>query len=238
VTTVTVRGLDRGYVARMHGRSGFSLRRRIPTSSKVLWTLAATCAAISFVLVRGEASRAATSGDAPEIPVVVAAHDIDAGSSLGGDDLIVRSVPPAAELPATFAAPDAVIGRVAVTSFLAGEPITSTRLAAVGGALASSLPPGSVAVTLGVDAAPDGLVAGDHVDVFATYAGARPYTATVAEDVRVLAIGAGEAGAFAVSERGTRITFTAAPDVARTLAGADASAVLTLALRSPSATAS
>jgi len=237
VTTVTVRGFDGGYVARMHGRSGFSLRRRIPTSSKVLWTLAATCAAISFVLVRGEASRAATS-DASEIPVVVAAHDIDAGSALGGDDLIVRSVPPAAELPATFAAPDAAIGRVAVTSFLAGEPITSTRLAAVGGALASSLPPGSVAVTLGVDAAPDGLVAGDHVDVFATYAGARPYTTTVAEDVRVLAIGAGDGGAFAVSERGTRITFTAAPDIARTLAGADASAVLALALRSPSATAS
>jgi pilus assembly protein CpaB len=222
----------------MRGRSGFSLRRRTPTSSKVLWMLAATCAAISFALVRGEASRAAAAGDAPEIPVVVAAHDIDAGSSLGDGDLTVRSVPPAAELPATFATPDGAIGRVTVTSFLAGEPITSTRLAAVGGALASSLPPGAVAVTLGVDAAPDGLVAGDHVDVFATYAGARPYTTTVAEDVRVLAIAGGDGATFAVSERGTRITFTAAPEVARTLAGADASAVLAIALRSPSEAAS
>ena len=222
----------------MRRRSGFSLRRRVPTSSKVLWTLAATCAAISFVLVRGEASQAAAGVDAPQIPVVVAAHDIDAGTSLGADDLTVRPVPVAAELPATFATPDEAIGRVAVTSFLMGEPISSSRLAATGGALASSLPPGAVAVTLGVDAAPDGLVVGDHVDVFATYAGARPYTSTVAEDVRVLAIAGGDGGAFAVSERGMRITFTAAPDVARTLAGADASAVLALALRSQSPSAS
>jgi pilus assembly protein CpaB len=222
----------------MRRRPGFSLRRRIPTSSKILWGLAVGCAGISFVLVRGEASRAATGIDAPQIPVVVAAHDIDAGSALGADDLSVRLMPVTAELPATFPTPDGAIGRVAATSFLTGEPITSTRLAPTGGALASSLPSGAVALTLGVDAAPDGLVVGDHVDVFATYAGARPYTSTVAEDVRVLAIAGGDEGAFAVNERGTRITFTASPDVARTLAGADASAVLALALRSPSPAAS
>ena len=92
----------------MRRRSGFSLRRRVSTSSKVLWTLAATCAAISFVLVRGEASQAAAGVDAPQIPVVVAAHDIDTGTSLGADDLTVRPVPVAAELPSGRSAGGAV----------------------------------------------------------------------------------------------------------------------------------
>jgi Flp pilus assembly protein CpaB len=196
--------------------------------------LAAACAGISFVLVRGEVSRAAASVGAPETPVVVAARSIDAGSTLAVDDLAVRSVPVAVALPATLSAPDAAVGRVAVTPFVTGEPITGTRLAPIGGALASSLPAGSRAVTLGVDAVPEGLAAGDHVDVFATYAGARPYTSTVAEDVRVLAIASEDGGAFAVTEEGTKITFIATPEVARTLAGADASAILALALRSPS----
>ena len=85
-----------------------------------------------------------------------------------------------------------------------------------------------------MDAVPEGLVVGDHVDVFATYAGARPYTSTVAEDVRVLAIASEDGGAFAVTEEGTKITFIATPEVARALAGADASAILALALRGPS----
>jgi pilus assembly protein CpaB len=216
----------------MRRRFGFSLRRRLPTSSKVLWLLAAVCAGISFLLVRGEASRAAASVGAPETPVVVAARSIDAGSTIAADDLAVRSVP-VAGLPATLSTPDAAVGRVAITSFVTGEPITATRLAPIGGALASSLPTGSRAVTLGVDAVPEGLVAGDHVDVFATYAGARPYTSTVAEDVRVLAIASEDGGAFATTEEGTKITFVATPEVARTLADADASAILALALRSP-----
>ena len=77
---------------------------------------------------------------------------------------------------------------------------------------------------------PPGITAGDRVDVYATYATARPYTAVVADDVAVLGVdrsasdlgGGGGVGALTVAVD----AFTA-----QELARADATAVLAVAVR-------
>lgn len=199
----------------------------------VAFTLAGACALAAFVVVRGLAERAASAGtpEAGTVSVVVAARDVAAGATLTAEDLTTGDVPAPAPVAALTDVTEAV-GRVAVTPFLAGEPVSTTRLARDGGALTVSVPAGEVAVTLGVESVPDGLSAGDHVDVLATYTAARPYTSTVAGDLRVLTVERAEGGSFGAGPTAVaRITFVTAPEVARALVGADATATLALAVR-------
>ena len=51
-----------------------------------------------------------------------------------------------------------------------------------------SVAPGDVVVTVGFASVPDGLSTADRVDAFATYAGARPYTTVVGEDLHIMSI--------------------------------------------------
>jgi pilus assembly protein CpaB len=98
------------------------------------------------------------------VPVVVAAADIAAGSSLHAADLAVRRWP--AELVPAGALPDpaAADGRVLVGAARAGEPITDTRLA---GPTALGAPDGAAAVPIRLaDAGAAALlVPGSSVDV-------------------------------------------------------------------------
>jgi Flp pilus assembly protein CpaB len=199
----------------------------------VAFTVAGMCALGAFVVVRGLAERAASAGtpQVGAVTLVVTARDVAAGATLTADDVttgeVVGPAPPGALTDVA-----AAVGRVAVTPFLAGEAITATRLAEGGGKLTVSVPAGEVAVTLGVESVPDGLSAGDRVDVLATYTAARPYTSTVAEDLRVLTVRSADGGSFgAGSAAVTRITFVTTPDIARALVGADATATLALAVR-------
>ncbi len=197
------------------------------------FTLAGVFALGAFIVVRGVAERAASAGPPQErtVTVVVAARDVGAGATLTADDVATGSVPGPPPPGALTDAAEAV-GHVAVTPFLTGETVVTTRLAEDGGALTASVPDGEVAVTLGIESAPDGLSAGDRVDVLATYTAARPYTSTVAEDLRVLRVQRAEGGSFgADGGAATRVTFVTAPEVARALVGADATATLALAVR-------
>ena len=66
----------------------FSLRRKLPLSSKIFLTVAAACGLASFLLVRAEASRVsdqrALAG--PGVGVTVANHDIEAGATVTAAD--------------------------------------------------------------------------------------------------------------------------------------------------------
>jgi pilus assembly protein CpaB len=99
------------------------------------------------------------------VPVVVAAADIAAGSTLRAADLAVRRWPadlvPAGVLPD----PAAADGRVLVGAARAGEPITDTRLA--GPAAVRGAPAGAAAVPIRLaDAGAAALlVPGSTVDV-------------------------------------------------------------------------
>lgn len=209
----------------------FSLRRRVPRAS-ILWALTSLgCAVLAFIVVRDLADRAARPGDrAATVPVVVAAGDLAPGHELTAEDLEMAELPSPAP-PAGIVDVAEALGRVTVTPFLAGEPITVTRLAEDGGALVASVPPGALGVVLRVDALPDGLAPGDRVDVLATFTAARPYTTTVAEDVTVLQVPAPGQGPLGTGSGGTQVVVVASPEVARQLVQASATGTVAIAVR-------
>ena len=210
-------------------------------SSKVLFGVAAALAVASFVAVRGEVARAdrAQRAAGPAAAVVVAAHDLLAGAVIGPADIRL------AQIPAVFLPPRAVtstavaIGKVSASAILGGEVLVDARLGS--SRLAASVAPGDVAVTVGFASVPDGVTTADRVDAYATFAGARPYTTVVGEDLRIISIGAADRSAGETAA--VPVTLDVDPETARQLLQAAAAGTLGLAVRatataspSPSAT--
>lgn len=206
------------------------LRRRLPRAAVIWFVVAGGCAALAFVSVRDLAARAAAGEGVPTAPLVVVARDVVAGSLLGPDDLqvaeVVEPVP-----PGSLTDPAEAAGALAVTPFVAGEVVTRTRIAQPGSALAARIPPGFLGVTIAVGALPEGLSAGDRVDVLATFTSARPYTASVASDVPVLHVPSSSDAAFGAAAEGAEILVLASPEVARQLVQANATGALAVAVR-------
>jgi Flp pilus assembly protein CpaB len=202
----------------------FSFRRKLPTSSKVFLSVAAACAIASFLLVRGQAARAGAGDPGPTIDVVVAAHDIQPGTTLSADDLATL------RMPARYAPPDAIassgdaIGMVAGSVIPEDEPLSGARLGR--SVLAGVVGPGRLVVSATFASIPDGLTTADRVDAFATFGGARPYTELVGEDLRVLRIEPA-ASSFG-GDTGTIVTLDVDETAARQLLQADATGTLAL----------
>ena len=159
----------------------------------------------------------------------MAAHDLSAGSRLGPDDIRSVEMPLVFTPPAAVASADGAIGQVTDGPVASGEVLVTTRLAA--SAFGPSVAPGNVVVTVGFASVPAGLSTADRVDAFATYAGARPYTTLVGEDLHILSIAAGTA-AFDGPDA-TSVTLDVDPETARQLLQAAATATLGLAARAP-----
>lgn len=206
-------------------RSGFSWRRKLPRSSLVAFVAAAACASAAFLVVRGQAARIQALAPGPRTAVVVAAADLPAGTRLEATD--VRLEDRLAAPPAAIGAVAKAVGQTLVAPIAAGEPLTTTRLAR--SALASVVAPGRLIVQIVVTGAPPGLSPADRVDVFATYPGARPYTTTVGEDLRVLDARQGQSGLDGAPT--TTLTLDVDAATARVLLGAMASATLGVAVR-------
>ena len=208
-----------------------SFRRKLPIASKVLFGVAGALALLSFLVVRSEVDRAhrAQAATGPGTTVVVAAHDLAAGSRLGPDDVRAVEMPLVYAPPAAVASPEGAIGQVTDGPVASGEVLVTTRLAM--SAFGPSVVAGNVVVTVGFASVPEGLSPADRVDAFATYAGARPYTTLVGEDLHILSIAAGEV-AFD-GPGATSVTLDVDPETARQLLQAAASATLGLAARSP-----
>jgi pilus assembly protein CpaB len=99
------------------------------------------------------------------VPVVVAAADVPAGSTLRAPDLAVRQWP--AELAPAGALHEAAAadGRVLVGAARAGEPLTDTRLAGPAAALGAPAGAAAVPVRLADEGVGALLVPGSSVDV-------------------------------------------------------------------------
>jgi pilus assembly protein CpaB len=203
----------------------FPWRRRLPRSSLLSFVLAAACATAAFLLVRAQAARLDALAPGPRTQVVVAARDLPAGARLEADD--VRVEPRLQAPPAAIGAVGQALGTTLVAPIAAGEPVTTTRIDR--SALAASLAPGRLLVQIQVAGIPRGLSPADRVDVFATFAGARPYTTVVGSDLRVLGTQAG-ASAFDGASL-TTLTLEVDTTTARTLLGAAASGTLGVAVR-------
>jgi pilus assembly protein CpaB len=203
----------------------------LPMSSKVLFGLAGVLAVVSFLGVRSEVARAAQAQLAagPGVEVVVAARDLAAGAVIEPDDVRVTQMPVVYLPPHTVTSAAEAIGKVSGGVVLAGEVLVDERLGA--SRFAITVEPGTVAVTVGFASVPEGVTPVDRVDAYATFAGARPYTTLVGEDLRILAIGepdvsAGETGAVPV-------TLDVDAETARQLLQAAAAGTLGLAARAP-----
>ncbi len=208
-----------------------SLRRKLPIASLIWFAIAAGLALFALLLVHGQQRRAAEAERAvgPFTTVIAAARDLAAGDLIGSDDVAADLVPEVFAPPAAVRDPLDAVGWVSVGPVRAGEILVATRLGrSAFGALAA---PGNVIVTVGFASVPNGFSVADRVDAFATYAGARPYTALVGEDLHVVAIAV---GASSVSgPRLTQVTLDVDAETAKQLLQAAATGVLGLAARAP-----
>jgi Flp pilus assembly protein CpaB len=228
VTSVTAGRACAAYGPQVRIVPRFSLRRKLPLSSKIFLTVAAACGLASFLLVRADASRA--SGQrafaGPGVGVTVATHDIEAGATLTAADLKLTQMPAAFAPPGSVLSPDAAVGLVAQNSIAEGEALSLSRLGR--SVLAGSVGPGRLVVTAGFASVPQGLTTADRVDVFATFGGARPFTELVGEDLRVLRI---DPTTNALGDAGTMVTLDVDAATARQLLQANATGTLALVAR-------
>jgi pilus assembly protein CpaB len=197
----------------------------------------------------------------PANDVMVAAHNLPAGTILKTDDVRWQRWPqdgldPNFLLRNNGAEPQKdTVGRVVLHGFAAGEPITAQRLLKPGdaGFLAAALKPGFRAVSIRVDAVSDDggfIIPGDHVDVmlverFPLMDGGASEAATggprvtqkqvnsiVLRDVRVLAIDQDMRDMDNKPKVGATATVEVTPPQAQKLSLASQMGVLFLALRS------
>ncbi len=213
------------------------MRRRWSAASKALLALAALSGIAVFALVRSYEVDLARLRPAVgrTVPMVVAAEPIPRASPIDAGELEVRHVPSAFAPPGRFDDVERVAGRTSLTPLGAGEAVTATRLAPIGGAIAAVAPPGTVGVPVRVDVPARAVRPGDLVDVLATFGGHRPHTETVAESVEVLLVldassmPSGAAG-LGVATTPT-LVLAATPDLAERLAYASAFATIGIAVR-------
>ena len=129
--------------------------------------------------------------------VVATTRDLEAGDILKPADTKLLAWPKAAPLTGSFAKIGDVEGRAVLYPLAAGEPVLDRQLAATGAGagLSQRIPDGMRAVSLKSDqivGVAGFLLPGTHVDVLVTLHGpadADPVTATVLQDVRILAAG-------------------------------------------------
>jgi Flp pilus assembly protein CpaB len=82
-----------------------------------------------------------------------------------------------------------VTGRVALVDLAVGEAVTETRLARVrAGPVASLIPEGYRAFAVPTSLPPGAIVAGDHVDVLATYGAGQLQADTVVDGAEVVLV--------------------------------------------------
>jgi Flp pilus assembly protein CpaB len=163
------------------------LRRPVP-----FWLVTTLMALVSALVVGrlvGDAS-AAKARFGALVPAVVVTGDVDAGTTLDGADVELRSLP-AALVPdgAVRSLPD---GAVALVDLVAGEPLVAARLAPAGtSAVAARLPVGTRGIAVPAEGVPP-LERGDRVDVVATLGdgSAGQPTVTAARGALVVDVGA------------------------------------------------
>lgn len=168
--------------------------------------------------------RAVAAPPEPTVPVVVAAHDLPAGSTVSPDDLTSVAFRPGST-------PDGVVsdptGRLVTSAVRRGEPITDARL--LGDALTADRPDLVATPVRLPDAATVSLLhVGDSVDLLSADPQGGP-TARIAESALVLAIPAVDEDAVADALPGRLVVLGLQPDEVTSVAGASVTDFLTVA---------
>lgn len=158
-----------------------------------------TATVMALGWLKGQSQQQARQQPAIKLrPVVVAAKDIEAASSLSPEQVVIRHWPQESCPPGSFTRPEEVAGRVAASQFKAGEPILEVKLAPQGAmaGLTALLGPEKRAMTVKVDEASGvaGFLApGNRVDVVVTIDKGEfskdPVSKVVLQNLRVLGTG-------------------------------------------------
>jgi pilus assembly protein CpaB len=128
---------------------------------------------------------------------VAAATNLDAGEMLHPANLSLIDWPDSSPLTGAFAKPEDVVGRIVLFPLAAGQPILERQLSAVGtgAGITVKIPEGMRAIALRSDdvvGVAGFILPGTYVDVLVTYHTPNspdPVTATILQDVQVLAVG-------------------------------------------------
>ena len=175
---------------------------------------AALLAALAAVIV--VAALRANAADATAVPVVVVNADLWPGHRLTAQDLQVRQVPSAARPPGAFTVAEAAVGRSLIGPIVAGEVVTSSRVAPVKGL--AGVAPGhlAIAVPLANPAVLQMISTGDEVLVLESGSGARVTEAVVLQTAN-LAADAGTSstsapGAWSMASPTEAALFVAVPE--------------------------
>jgi Flp pilus assembly protein CpaB len=182
---------------------------------------------------------AASGWNGPDVAVVAARSAVARGATLRTDQLGVTHVPKAFAPPGAIARVSQAAGRVALAALAPGEVVTETRLGRVReGPVASLTPEGLRAFAVPASLPRGTVVAGDHIDVLATYTSGQPHTEVAAAGVEVLTVlappSAGDAGglpgATGSGDARSLLVLLVSPDQAQQLASATAFATLSIAV--------
>jgi pilus assembly protein CpaB len=166
-------------------------RRTWPRGSKILLVLAAVSGTLAFLLVQGSERRieALHPATGPSVPIAIAAADLARGTVLSEAMLTASSMPRAFAPPGVIASPASAAGLVLTADIAEGEALTSSRLSSPRiGAVAALVPSGLRALVVATDLPAIAVRAGDRVEVYATYGGARPHTELVGSGLQVLRV--------------------------------------------------
>jgi pilus assembly protein CpaB len=186
---------------------------------------------LALVLSLRPAPAPAVDPSATTAPVVVAATDLPAGSTLTTRDLALARLPRSVVPDGSIDAVTALTGRVLAGPVRAGEVVTDVRV--VGAGLTAQLPPGQVAAPVRLaDLAVAALVrTGDRIDVLASPEGGTA-AVVVAADALVLAAADQRAPPEANSSAGLLLVAVDGDTAAR-LAAAATTSTLTVTLSRP-----
>ncbi len=164
----------------------------IPLSLAVVLGLVAAMVAKNMMLAQNHPTPVQT---VKLSKVVVAKADIAPGHEINADDLTEGQVSPDAVASGSFNNVQALVGRVASTHMVKGQPILEAQLApqGAGAGLQALVPDGMRAITIEVNefSGVAGLLTpGCHVDVLATIQSEnKQVTRAIVQDVKVTAVG-------------------------------------------------
>lgn len=192
--------------------------------------LAAALLVVAAVL----ALQPGAEGGEPTAPMLVTAHDLPLGATLGRDDVRMTRVPESSRPTGALTEPAAADGRVLAGRARAGEPLTDVRLVGP-----RSVPAGTatVPVRLADPGVADLLRPGSRVDVVTLAESGEPGGGHVlAGGVSVLTVvdegGDGERSVAPSDESGPLVLLAAPLDAAPELAAATLGRPVTVTLRS------
>ncbi len=179
-------------------------------------------AALLVAVAVGSGVQAATAPPPRTVPVLTAAHDLPAGTTLAERDLVLKEFAPGS---APAAALPTAVGRTLAAPLSEAEPVTDVRLVGPGPvsndptrtALPVRLPDAGMATLL---------TPGDRIDLLATDPQGSG-TQVVAADAFVLAVPAGPSGPAGTGESGRIVLVGTDPSEVTTVAEAGARLFLT-----------